>query len=34
MELSKHQTVKNEFLGFLFTTLINELIKCNNGKCL
>ena len=23
---------KNEFLDFLFTTLINELIKCNNDE--
>ena len=28
----KTHTVKNEFLDFLFITLINELIKCNNDE--
>ena len=28
----KRHGVKNEFLDILITTLINELIKCNNDK--
>ena len=28
--VTRYKCAKNEFLDFLFTTLINELIKCDN----